>query len=1386
MIDNKKKERFFSSFTEFEKNILAGYVNTLSSSKADIYLVMARKATCLIEALIELGSLSLNGKVYSERILDLGKDFLISIFKDKSVIVVDDTIVSGTTISDVTKTILNYGAKQVSIEVITVNKKWYAPELLKARLEQHGKSNVEFLYSKPVELMDNDSINFCFDIVKGLSILPKLYDYDFPRIKLQKWKEQALSSLLINDMGWKYFDCSTKFQNKNGICAYTCIPSEHTIEEFNDYCGTNLSEIANYKIRFLGYKNDNGNYNLTAVPMIIFNVISKENIDNYFNILIQENSTETIARALFTSYVSRFRFLQYVLSIKLMNFWMKHVKAKFGQDSLFDIRNYVDENVETMLFSDIGNTIMKSLDYSQATPYFFEKNDIYSKENFESVLPNVEEDYIIKGKIIEPFIDFYDKKELPCRTAVKEYDYHNFSENEFLECINNMGAEYGRLKHGITFTELSHRISYLSGKYDYITYTSVFLDKLISRGIAVPIIQEDERCLYRAYRHGEDAIMGDMEHRIVAWILKSISNHTKTKQLTKITTEKLIALLIKFGVREGWIDTILDDKQSIENHKIVVSNKHDLHGMRPQATKCNFNEFRTDPWYTYYLERKGYINKEKHGYSFNPPVDFNPEEYSKGANDILSFSIVFGEVIKNVCEHTSNFDDFNWQITKLASCIFPKDLLDALVAEIKIFRSYWINNAQNFDYSQSRKSEDFNKAKTAINSGQLKYYAYKNNEAKEIVENIASSLSDKLYSNIFKSFFDLREGDSLQKYHEELIDILGCWIVTMNLAIRLFEFIHHLGTSPFNAFASNKIHEFTLDYLEKILKNNDELLNIGVDTYYETTKENFDIKENENIFKSLSDVLSYVYKVSFFLNGYNIPKHLVCLTEQLLKESLSGTQAKEKLYILINELNNRILNQIKKAEWEIDNYNKVTERKLYKNCIYIKFYRRNPEIIKLIDKFLIDSTFQNGNFPYVIKTQDSIFDDENDICIAYYENDKNEIKPKIISFLKKLKHHIFDIERLFAIQKLPPQYSIEVIKNSIDAMPFVHAHNLMDLINKLIYESSIKDTWLFEVAFDNSQKLRLNNIIGKIEFEKEENIEQMNLSIYRKEKLPKSKVKFAIVTVLDEEYNAVYRLLEEPYEECFSSQGAGHTYVIGKIPSANHGYHIVALCQCSGMGNNMSSIKVTQLLTDFKNIDYIFMTGIAAGSPNINDPEKHVRLGDVVVSDKSGVIQYDMIKITESGIEHRNVNIASNSRLLEACRKLRRDHNRKLDEVIFADRLTPDTDIIYDSEGNVVSHPVQSFRDSDKPCLFIGNIGSANILLKHSQYRDELISKFNLMAFEMEGSGIADASWQGEVGYLIVRGISDYGDSNKNDIWHEYAAAVAASATCAILQQLLP
>jgi nucleoside phosphorylase len=88
------------------------------------------------------------------------------------------------------------------------------------------------------------------------------------------------------------------------------------------------------------------------------------------------------------------------------------------------------------------------------------------------------------------------------------------------------------------------------------------------------------------------------------------------------------------------------------------------------------------------------------------------------------------------------------------------------------------------------------------------------------------------------------------------------------------------------------------------------------------------------------------------------------------------------------------------------------------------------------------------------------------------------------------------------------------------------------------------------------------------------------------------------------------------------------------------------------------------------------------------------------------------------------------------------------------------------------------------PRIHRGLIGSANVLLKDAQYRDELRDRLGVRAIEMEGSGVADGAWLDGVGYLVIRGICDYCDGNKNDLWQGYAALAAAAYARAVLEVL--
>jgi hypothetical protein len=145
-----------------------------------------------------------------------------------------------------------------------------------------------------------------------------------------------------------------------------------------------------------------------------------------------------------------------------------------------------------------------------------------------------------------------------------------------------------------------------------------------------------------------------------------------------------------------------------------------------------------------------------------------------------------------------------------------------------------------------------------------------------------------------------------------------------------------------------------------------------------------------------------------------------------------------------------------------------------------------------------------------------------------------------------------------------------------------------------------------------------------------------------------------IITALPKEYAAVNILLENKNDKYkIHGSGAGRRYCLGEIRSEEGNKHNLVLAT-AGMGNNIAATRASLLLEHFQNVKSIIMVGIAGGVPNPSKDkvDDHVRLGDIVVSNEYGVIQYDFIKLEIQDITHRNPPRPPSASLLEAVRYL--------------------------------------------------------------------------------------------------------------------------------------
>ncbi|MHA7633893.1 5'-methylthioadenosine/S-adenosylhomocysteine nucleosidase [Corallococcus sp. M7] len=290
----------------------------------------------------------------------------------------------------------------------------------------------------------------------------------------------------------------------------------------------------------------------------------------------------------------------------------------------------------------------------------------------------------------------------------------------------------------------------------------------------------------------------------------------------------------------------------------------------------------------------------------------------------------------------------------------------------------------------------------------------------------------------------------------------------------------------------------------------------------------------------------------------------------------------------------------------------------------------------------------------------------------------------------------------------------------------------------------------------------------------------------------RASVKIGIIAALPKEFAAVECMFESHSRWTADGRGAGRTYSLGEIPASGGGTHIVALGLLADMGNNNASVRAAQLLEHFPEVRHIVMCGIAGGIPNIEAPEEHVHFGDIVISDRNGVVQYDFIK--KKGprrFEYRHPPRPPDAELLEAVSLLKveelkgyRPWEAFVGRTELLEGAARPADNV-DARGNPIQHPPNSRRREGKPMVFHGPIASANQLLKDPTARDSIKKNFGVRAVEMESSGIADASWiSGRAGYLVVRGICDYCDEKKGDVWQGYAAAAAAAYVRALIESI--
>ncbi|KAJ5160570.1 uncharacterized protein N7482_007574 [Penicillium canariense] len=267
-----------------------------------------------------------------------------------------------------------------------------------------------------------------------------------------------------------------------------------------------------------------------------------------------------------------------------------------------------------------------------------------------------------------------------------------------------------------------------------------------------------------------------------------------------------------------------------------------------------------------------------------------------------------------------------------------------------------------------------------------------------------------------------------------------------------------------------------------------------------------------------------------------------------------------------------------------------------------------------------------------------------------------------------------------------------------------------------------------------------------------------------------------------------------------------NTYILGSMGK----FKIAVAClPMHQVGTSSAAVAARDMLFTFPNIRIGLLVGIGAGVPDENND---IRLGDVVLSSDAkngGVITYDFgKKLADGSFESISALNRPPRSLATALGKLKAEHEMRENKILsYVEEMLRKYPFM---RKRKYSRPEQALdqlfrydylhvqgatcatcdpskaitreqRFDDNPLIHFGTIASGNTVVKDAIMREEIKEKHGAICLEMEAAGIMN-----NFPCIVIRGISDYADSHKNDDWQPFAAAAAAACAKEFLEQVQP
>lgn len=1382
-MSNPRIDLFFSVFEKSVQDEIMDFCRRLTAAHSDIYIAMARKAAVLCDCLEELGLIHLDGYVTSDRVLDIDEDWLAG----KNITIIDDAVVSGTTLYSTIQKIKLSGVKNISVQVLTVNEKWFCEELLQ---DDAGKNYMVPIYNR---LPDSSCIKLCNDFVRAISLVPRPYDVDFPLYKTIIITEYELQRMLVLN-NWETYDVSTTLQREHNVLNFTLLPNYYELCQITKLFGVDVTRDCIIKIRVYCrlLSAAKKQYALRISPFFIFEEMHVDTVQKIFNTIVSDHYK--VNATLFTEWNStaQLRFLHFYYSHQLACFWSYRINhlltAPF--ELTFSYRNlsFLFPQQYTTAVEELCKRFIKLP--KEIVPIKEEELRCHDAETVYTAIDPIS----LNARLYEPFLEIYHTKELPCRELVLQYGSKVFLDDQYRELRN-------RLNKGLSFQDMVRRLSDCTQYYDIKKKVSLFIDRSVDAGIIVPIIQQEGNIVFRAYRHGEDVLFGCREELMYNKMLSLFAEYASPSvTITKMRVEKMIVLFSKIGLREKILYPYTSnftaeplDKDGLPM-KILRVKTHIKGPVALLASALQHQRYKNIPfitgerkamWMTNVLIQNGKLCVSSNGRGYKIKETDSNADFALLTETEMTFVQNFAELAGRISnpniETGITFNDTDW--AKVSTTLTLPDTITAVAAEMEIFS----NDFSIADIVGSTGNQEMDAkhirlfcrsfAFESIHSSEMKIDSFIGKSGQKLIQ--AVHFPSNVEQRIWLSYFT----DELNNDSEHNNAILNQIFYEQQVWTRLIiVFVNELFIRAVERYAwLYKQLPCSKDQYNRARKR----ISLAHSTLEELRKQ---LSQYESDFQKLFDDDSsdiQIHDASKLFNIYDtlyaqyIEKDVDYSNINIFFQAIGhGIEQVEYIASNIKEMVCDVLGERGKVN-AIIRFNNVlhinlsacTQEKLTEAYAHIEgIFRSEQAKIESNRQYYVSKgrpspLFELRELPQKYKPESPFEGNSQDMWFIGYGH---QIGGLMANFSRRIFYRLYQNGIDCQITYFERLSYDTCIKSNSSEFAEYHCNQFNTFVEQfkkaILFPEKIQFPCIRQICTNQVlEKSMLKPLLQKDKRFKEENtyIKQSAVSkheyqiteyvcIEKRVDMEHGSAKtfdFGIITILPEETDAVCQVLS--LHRCPSKFGK-RTYYIGEIDPQDVGKVRHVICtQAIDQGESSVISAYNDMMNQYQP-KFVFLIGIAGsildsqkGKKALPGERRELDLCDVVIA--KSVIDYELRKETANGVEQRG-----------------RMYNVSAESAA----------IINDFLVTLENQPLTAIEGSKNATLHVlfEPIGSGNAVIGNELSRivtwlKEVNSK--VVAVEMEAAGISSAFYEKELsehnvkGLLVVRGISDMADVDK-------------------------